>query len=169
MRGGVVAAPRSNSMSDVTDDPAYRLFAARFEELRRGRRTETLLTVAIVGLLVLVSIVDTEFYPSRIVAGLPRIGEYFGKLFSVVPERGADPVPVLALSHLFGGVKAAAVAGVLVLPHRHLRDIVVADRADGGPGHRDGLHRRLRPVVSRRAQSGPQPRRPLGHASCCLS
>jgi phosphonate transport system permease protein len=55
--------------------------------------------------MILVSIVDTEFYPSRIVAGLPRIGEYFGKLFSVVPQRGADPVPVLALSHLFGDVK----------------------------------------------------------------
>ena len=36
---------------------------------------------------------------------MPRIGEYFGKLFSVVPERGADPVPVLALPHLLGGVK----------------------------------------------------------------
>ena len=92
-------------MSDATDHPAYRLFEARFAELRRGRRTETLLTVAIAGLLVLVSVADTEFYPSRIVAGLPRIGEYFGKLFSVVPERGADPVPVLALPHLLGGVK----------------------------------------------------------------
>jgi phosphonate transport system permease protein len=105
MRGGAAAAPRSSTMSDATDHPAYRLFEARFAELRRGRRTETLLTVAIVGLLVLVSVIDTELYPSRIVAGLPRIGEYFGKLFSVVPERGADPVPVLALSHLFGGVK----------------------------------------------------------------
>ena len=37
--------------------------------------------------------------------GCRRIGEYFVKLFSVVPERGADPVPVLSLSHLFGGVK----------------------------------------------------------------
>ena len=105
MRGGAAAAPRSSTMSDATDHPAYRLFEARFAELRRGRRTETLLTVAIAGLLVLVSVADTEFYPSRIVAGLPRIGEYFGKLFSVVPERGADPVPVLALPHLLGGVK----------------------------------------------------------------
>jgi phosphonate transport system permease protein len=92
-------------MSEATDHPAYRLFAARQADLRRARRSETLLSVAIVGLLILVSVIDTEFYPSRILAGVPRIGEYFGKLFSVVPQRGADPVPVLALAHLFGGVK----------------------------------------------------------------
>jgi len=92
-------------MSDVTDLPAYRQFEARFADLRRSRRTETLLAATIIGLLVIVSVVDTEFYPWRVLAGLPRIGEYFGKLFSVVPQRGADPVPVLALSHLFGGVK----------------------------------------------------------------
>jgi phosphonate transport system permease protein len=92
-------------MSDVTDHPAYRMFEARFAALRRSRRSETLLTVAILCLLVLASVIDTEFYPSRILGGVPRIGEYFGKLFSVVPQRGADPVPVLALGHLFGGVK----------------------------------------------------------------
>jgi phosphonate transport system permease protein len=92
-------------MSEATDDPAYRLFEARFAALRRNRRTESLLAVTIVCLLVLVSIADTEFYPLRIAAGLPKIGEYFGKLFSIVPQRGADPVPVLALAHLFGGVK----------------------------------------------------------------
>ena len=92
-------------MSDVTDLPAYRQFEARFADLRRSRRTKTLLAATIIGLLVIVSVVDTEFYPWRVLAGLPRIGEYFGKLFSVVPQRGADPVPVLALSHLFGGVK----------------------------------------------------------------
>src|ERR1700722_612817 len=69
--------PHLIRMSDATDHPAYRLFAARYAELRRGRRTETLLTIAIVGLLVLVSIADTEFYPSHILAGIPRIGEYF--------------------------------------------------------------------------------------------
>jgi len=61
--------------------------------------------VQLVGLLVLVSVVYTEFYPSRLVAGLPKIGEYFAKLFSIVPERGAEPVAVLSLDHLFGGVK----------------------------------------------------------------
>jgi phosphonate transport system permease protein len=37
--------------------------------------------------------------------GLPRIGEYFGKLLSIEPTRGADPVPVLAFGHMFGGAK----------------------------------------------------------------
>jgi phosphonate transport system permease protein len=92
-------------VSDAIEHPAYRVFAARYAALRRARRSETLLAIAIVSLLILVSVVDTEFYPTRIIAGVPRIGEYFGKLFSVVPERGADPVPVLALAHLFGGVK----------------------------------------------------------------
>ena len=92
-------------MSDATDDPAYRLFEARFAALRRSRRTETLLAIAIVALLLVISVVSTAFYPSRIAAGLPKIGEYFAKLFSVVPERGGDPVPVLALSHLFGGTR----------------------------------------------------------------
>jgi len=78
---------------------------ARYAALRRARRGETLLIAAILCLLVLVSVVSTEFYPARIASGLPRIGEYFGKLFSVVPQRGAEPVPVLALLHLFGGVK----------------------------------------------------------------
>ena len=35
----------------------------------------------------------------------PRIGEDFIKLFTIVPERGAEPVPVLVFSHLLGGVK----------------------------------------------------------------
>ena len=92
-------------MNDAPDHPAYRIFEARFARLRRSRRTETLLVCAVLCLLVVISVVSTEFYPSSIAAGLPKIGEYFVKLFSVVPERGADPVPVLSLSHLFGGVK----------------------------------------------------------------
>ena len=36
---------------------------------------------------------------------MPRIGEYFGKLFSIEPSRGAEPVPVLAFGHLLGGVR----------------------------------------------------------------
>jgi phosphonate transport system permease protein len=90
---------------EATDHHAYRVFMARYAELRRARRSETLLVIAILCLLVLVSAVDTEFYPARIAAGVPRIGEYFAKLFSVVPQRGAEPVPVLAFAHLFGGVK----------------------------------------------------------------
>jgi phosphonate transport system permease protein len=92
-------------VSEAIEHPAYRVFMARYAELRRARRTETLLGVVILGLLVLACVVDTEFYPARILAGVPRIGEYFGKLFSIVPQRGAEPVPVLAFPHLLGGVK----------------------------------------------------------------
>jgi phosphonate transport system permease protein len=73
--------------------------------LRRARRSETALLIAIFGLLVLISVVSTGFYPEKLAAGVPKIGEYFGKLFSVVPQRGAEPVPVLSLAHLFDGVK----------------------------------------------------------------
>ena len=87
------------------DDPAYRLFQQRFGAVRRARATETLLTVAAIVLLVLISAVWTDFSPKKIFEGLPRIGEYFGKLLSIEPTRGADPVPVLAFGHVFGGVK----------------------------------------------------------------
>lgn len=90
---------------DPTSDPAWRLFQQRFGALRRSRQLETLLTVAVIVLLFVVSAVWTDFSPAKVAAGLPRIGEYFGKLFSIEPARGADPVPVLAWDHLFGGVK----------------------------------------------------------------
>jgi phosphonate transport system permease protein len=99
------ALPRRAEEGGLFAAPAYHAFTARYAELRRARRTETVLLTAIFGLLVTVSVVSTEFYPSQLIAGLPKIGEYFGKLFSVVPARGADPVPVLAFAHLFGGVK----------------------------------------------------------------
>ena len=88
-----------------TDHPSYRLFKERFGQLRRRRRTETLLTLAIIVLLVLVSASVTEFYPIRLLTGLPRVGEYFGRLFSVEPDAGVARVPALAWNHLFGGVK----------------------------------------------------------------
>jgi phosphonate transport system permease protein len=87
------------------DDPAYRLFQQRFGAVRRARLTETVLTVAAIVLLFLVSAVWTDFSLDKIFEGLPRIGEYFGKLLSIEPTRGADPVPVLAFGHAFGGMK----------------------------------------------------------------
>ncbi len=90
---------------DITKEPAYRAFMVRYAELRRSRRSETILVTTIFCLLVLISVVSTEFYPGKLATGLPKIGEYFGKLFSVVPTRGAEPVPVLSPAHLFGGVK----------------------------------------------------------------
>jgi phosphonate transport system permease protein len=87
------------------NDPIYRLFQQRFGGLHRARQMETALIVAIIVLLFVISAVWTDFSPVRVAEGLPRIGEYFGKLFSVEPARGAAPVPVLAWNHLFEGVK----------------------------------------------------------------
>lgn len=89
----------------TTADPAWRLFEQRFGALRRARRTESLLIFVILLLLFVVSAVWTDFSPARILEGVPRIGEYFGKLFSIQPSRNAPPVAVLAWPHLFGGVK----------------------------------------------------------------
>ena len=87
------------------DDPEYRLFQQRFGAVRRSRATETMLTVVTIVLLSLISAVWTDFSPEKIYEGLPRIGEYFGKLLSIEPTSGADPVPVLAFGHVFGGVR----------------------------------------------------------------
>ena len=120
-------------MTDATDDPAYRRFAARYAALRRARRTETLLIFAILRPADLSSRPsDTDFYPSRILAGLPRIGEYFGKLFSIVPARGAEPVPVLALAHLFGGVKEPQSVAYWFYRFSTYATLAVADHSDGG-------------------------------------
>ena len=87
------------------DDRAYRMFQKRFGAERRARRAETLLTVAVAMLLFLVAAVWTDFSPIKIFEGVPRIGEYFGKLLSIEPSAGADVIPVLAVGHLFGGVR----------------------------------------------------------------
>jgi phosphonate transport system permease protein len=88
-----------------TDDPSYRLFLQRFGALRRARQTESALTVAAVVLLFVVAATWTDFSAGQITAGLPRIGEYFGKLFSIEPNPRAGPIPILAWAHLFAGVK----------------------------------------------------------------
>lgn len=93
------------SVLNPTDDPAYRLFQQRFRSLRRARQTEALLTVAAVVLLFVIAAAWTDFSPEKIANGLPRIGEYFGKLFSIEPKGSRVPLPVLALPHVFGGVK----------------------------------------------------------------
>lgn len=88
-----------------SNDPAYRRFVERFGALRRSRQTETLLTFAVIVLLLVIAAEWTGFSPARVAEGLPRIGEYFGKLFSIEPGRGAEPVSVLAWGHLFAGPK----------------------------------------------------------------
>ncbi len=92
-------------MIDPTDDPAYRLFKQRFGRLRWARQSETMLTFATVILLFLVAAAWTNFSPDQVAGGIPRIGEYFGKLFSIQPKPDAGPVAVLALPHLLGGVR----------------------------------------------------------------
>jgi phosphonate transport system permease protein len=81
------------------------LFQQRFGALRRARQTETILTVAVIILLFIIAAAWTDFLPTKIAAGIPRIGEYFGKLFSIEPKTGAQPIPVLALPHLFQGTR----------------------------------------------------------------
>ena len=93
------------TQTDPTNDPSYRLFQQRFGALRRARIAETWLTITVIVLLFIVSAVWTDFSPEKIAAGIPRIGEYFGKLFSIEPKRGAPPISVLAWPHVFGGVK----------------------------------------------------------------
>lgn len=90
---------------NFTDDPAYRLFQQRFGALRRARQTESLLTVAAVVLLFVIAAAWTDFSPEKIANGLPRVGEYFGKLFSIEPKGSPAPISVLTLPHLLGGVK----------------------------------------------------------------
>ncbi len=89
----------------TTDDPIWHLFQQRFGALRRARRLESLLICAILVLLILVSAALTDFSPIKVLEGLPRIGEYLGKLFTIQPTREAPPIAVLSWDHLFDGVK----------------------------------------------------------------
>jgi phosphonate transport system permease protein len=98
-----IGAPMSTL--NPTDDPAYRLFQQRFGALRRSRQTESALTVAAVILLFVIAAAWTDFSPEKIADGIPRIGEYFGKLFSIEPKGSTAPMGVLAWPHLFGGVR----------------------------------------------------------------
>jgi phosphonate transport system permease protein len=88
-----------------TDDPVYQLFLQRFGALRRSRQTESALTIAAAILLFVIAAAWTDFSPEKIFDGIPRIGEYFGKLFSIQPRSSPAPIAVLALPHLFGGIR----------------------------------------------------------------
>ena len=65
---------------------------------------------------------------------MPRIGEYFGKLFSIEPRERADPVAVLAWPHLFGGVKQPQSIAYWFYRINVYARAAVADRPDGDPG-----------------------------------
>ena len=81
------------------------MFQQRFGAIQRARRLESCLIGAILLVLIVVSGVLTDFSPVKVLEGLPRIGEYLGKLFTIQPVRGQPPIPVLAWAHVFGGVK----------------------------------------------------------------
>ena len=97
--------PAADPADDPTGDPSYRLFQQRFGALRRLRQAESSLTFAAAVLLFVIAAGWTGFSPEKVAVGFPRIGEYFGKLFSIEPNPRAGQVAVLALPHLFGGVK----------------------------------------------------------------
>ncbi len=93
------------SAGGAGSSPAYRLFLRQSARLRRERATESALTVAAIILLFVICAIWTGFSPAELVDGLPRIGQYFGKLFSIAPDASGVRIPVLAGPHLFGGVR----------------------------------------------------------------
>ncbi|MDB5414424.1 MAG: phosphonate transporter, permease protein PhnE [Rubritepida sp.] len=72
--------------------PAIHVQEAAFRELRRQRRNATLIGGAVLLVCLLVAARVSEFYPSSLIAGAPRIGEYFAKI-----------LPSLEWSKLFAG------------------------------------------------------------------
>lgn len=65
---------------------------AAFLEIRRQRRQTTLIGALVLGACLLLAAWTSEFYPSSLIAGLPRIGEYFSRI-----------APSLEWRHLFAG------------------------------------------------------------------
>jgi len=75
--------------------PAVRRGEAAYQALRRQRRLTGLTGFAILAAAFLGAAWMSEFYPSSLAAGLPRIGEYFHRI-----------LPTLHWSTLFAGVEA---------------------------------------------------------------
>jgi phosphonate transport system permease protein len=82
----------------LTLSPGVSIQEAAFRELRRQRRVTTLIGAAILAGCLLLAAWTSEFYPSSLAAGVPRIGEYFSriapslewsKLFASVDEEGS--------------------------------------------------------------------------------
>lgn len=81
-----------------TLSPGVSIQEAAFRELRRQRRVTTLIGAGILAACLLLAAWTSEFYPSSLAAGVPRIGEYFsriapslewGKLFANVDTEGS--------------------------------------------------------------------------------
>ncbi|WP_235035602.1 phosphonate ABC transporter, permease protein PhnE [Roseomonas sp. 18066] len=60
--------------------PVVQRGEAAYQALRRQRRNQTLLGLAVLAAALLLAARISEFYPSSLLAGLPRIGEYFAKV-----------------------------------------------------------------------------------------
>ncbi|WP_159716513.1 phosphonate ABC transporter, permease protein PhnE [Geminicoccus flavidas] len=73
--------------SDPTDRPAVRAFERHRQELRAKRRRGAILFWAILLVAVAVSVNVAQFFPQRLLAGLPRVGDY---LFATLPELRPD-------------------------------------------------------------------------------
>ncbi len=77
----------------LTLSPGASIQEAAFRELRRQRRVTTLMGAAILAACLLLAAWTSEFYPSSLAAGVPRIGEYFSRI-----------APSLEWAKLFAGV-----------------------------------------------------------------
>jgi phosphonate transport system permease protein len=77
----------------LTLSPGVSIQEAAFRELRRQRRVTTLIGAAMLAACLLLAAWTSEFYPSSLAAGVPRIGEYFSRI-----------APSLEWSKLFAGV-----------------------------------------------------------------
>ena len=60
--------------------PGIALQEAAFLELRRQRRVTTLIGLGVLAACLLLAAWTSEFYPSSLAAGVPRIGEYFSRI-----------------------------------------------------------------------------------------
>ena len=64
----------------VMMSPGVSIQDAAFRELRRQRRVATLIGLSILAACLLLAAWTSEFYPSSLAAGVPRIGEYFARI-----------------------------------------------------------------------------------------
>jgi len=74
--------------------PAIAVQQAAFLDLRRQRRMATLIGLVVLAACLLLAAWTSEFYPSSLAAGVPRIGEYFSRI-----------APSLEWANLFASVE----------------------------------------------------------------
>ncbi len=81
-------------MTPVLMTPSVAAQEAAFLSLRRQRRNTTLFGAAVFFACLMTAGWVSEFYPSTLLAGIPRIGEYFGRI-----------TPSLEWDKLFAGIE----------------------------------------------------------------